>query len=89
MSIHLEKILQHAQALSLEERQYLRQVLDESFPPTHASQHATEEAFQQQLVKAGLLCNSKRREAKQLAPRRKRVDIQGAPLSETVIEERR
>ncbi len=89
MPMNLEKILQNVQALSPEERQYLRQVLDEPLPSTRASRHATEKAFQQQLVNAGLLRESKRHEVRQPSPRRKRVDIQGTPLSETVIKERR
>jgi hypothetical protein len=90
MTADLEKILQDVKALSPEDQQHLRQVLDEILPSTHVSGHAAEERFQQQLVEAGLLREIKRHDVRPVPPqRRKRVDIQGTPLSETVIEERR
>ena len=90
MAADIEKILQEVKALSPEKQQHVRQVLDEALPSTRASGPATEEEFQQQLVDAGLLREIKRHDVRQVPPqRRKRVDIQGTPLSETVIKERR
>jgi len=90
MAVDLEKILQAVKALSPEERQHVRHVLDETLSSTRASEHANEEAFQQLLADVGLLREIKRYDVTQPpSHRRKRVDIQGTPLSETVIEERR
>ncbi len=90
MTADFEKILQEVKALSPEKQQHVRQVLDAVLPSARASGSATEEEFQQQLVDAGLLREIKRHDVRQPPPqRRKRVDIQGTPLSETVIKERR
>lgn len=87
---NLDKLLQDVKALSSEEQQLVRQALDETHTSTCAAGYATEGAFQQQLIDAGLLREIKHREARQMpSARRQRVAIQGKPLSETVIEERR
>ncbi len=69
-----------------QEQNRARQVLDAALPSTRASWPATAEEFQQQLVDADLLREIKRHDVRPVTPqRRKRVDIQGTPLSETVM----
>lgn len=90
MAVNLEKVLQDVQALSPEEQQQVRQRLEEIHAATKPSTHATEETFRQRLIHAGLLRTMTQHGAEQVPSQRyKRVKIQGKPLSETIIKERR
>jgi len=84
----LDKVLADAQALSPEEQRRLRAKLDEWLTPGPACQ--TEAEFEQQLVAQGILSAG-------LPPiidgapsrQRRRLQVHGTPLSETILEDRR
>jgi hypothetical protein len=90
MATNLEKVLRDVQALLPEDQQHVRQWLEEIQAATKPSEPATEGIFRQRLRHAGLLRTITPHGVEQEpSQRRKCVDIQGKPLSETVIEERR
>jgi hypothetical protein len=90
MTTTLEDLLREVHALSPEDQQQFRRLLDIVLPSQPAASPATEEHFQQQLMAAGLLRDIKRPAAAPGSPPRPpRVTIQGPPLSTTVVEERR
>ncbi|MEX2119718.1 MAG: hypothetical protein WD847_08995 [Pirellulales bacterium] len=91
MATDIERLIQEVQALPLEDRTRVRKALeDESNPLQPQSQLASEAELQKRLVDAGLLKEVKRplRDAGAFKSR-KLVSIEGKPLSETIIEERR
>jgi hypothetical protein len=82
----VNRALEILQELSVEELRQVRSVLEERLQQESAA--TAQEAFHQALVAAGLVKQIK------AGPRRVReerplVPIQGKPLSETIIEERR
>jgi hypothetical protein len=86
----VEKLIEQVRRLSPEEQRRLRHLLDEEFAAVEAAGEGTEEAFQHQLVRLGLLHQLKRPQRNAEAfQRREPVPILGKPLSETIIEERR
>ena len=90
MAKQLEKILQDVQASSPAEQRPLCRLLAKSLSALLEMGPGTEETFQQQLVAAGLLGESKPLDTPQPpSARRPRVTIQGEPLSATVMQERR
>ena len=83
----LDKVLADVQALSPEEQWHLRAKLDAWL--TSAPACLTEAEFEQQLVAQGIL-STVPPPITDVAPYRQRTRIQvhGAPLSETIIEDR-
>jgi len=91
MATDIEKLLQEIRSLPPEQQQQVREALDEQTSPTVPMDEASaEEEFKRRLVKAGLLREIKP-PIKDLSPYRDRkpFEIEGKPLSETIIEERR
>ena len=82
-----EKVLADAQTLSPDEQRQLHAKLEEwlTIPPTPL----TEAAFEQQLVAQGILSEVPPATI-DVTPycQRKRIQVQGQPLSETIIKER-
>jgi hypothetical protein len=89
MLVDLHKLIEQARALSPEDKQRLRQAIDEE-QPISPSGMRTEEDFKQHLQMAGLLKEVKP-PVTDLAPYRERspLEIAGEPVSETIIKERR
>lgn len=82
------KILEQVKALSTDEQRQLRTLLDTLLAPPSAP--PTEDEFERALVAAGLLSVPKLQDLdveqyRQYQP----VAVQGKPVSETLIEERR
>jgi len=93
MATDLEKLLQEIRSLPPQDQKRVREALDEEqeIPPaTPMDEAAAEEEFKRRLVKAGLLREIKP-PIKDLSSYRDRkpFEIEGKPLSETIIEERR
>lgn len=88
-SATLEKIIEEAQALTPYERQQLLKRLS-ALPQMPLTDDDLEDAFEQELVAEGILS-----EVKPLAidsteyHSYKPITVEGKPLSETIIEERR
>lgn len=83
--ITLEQALELAQHLNPADRIKLRQVLDDLMTETPMEER--ERLYEQLLVERGLMMERKPTPVK---PRQRRpVPVQGTPLSETIIEERR
>ncbi len=78
----LDRILEQVRLLSAEERRKLQEILAQ---PSNGGQ-LTEDEFDQSMVDAGVL--APRMERKDLPPWTP-VVIEGEPLSETIIQERR
>jgi hypothetical protein len=90
MAIQIEQLIEQVRALPPEEKRRLRDVIDAELTTSKPASQASEEEFKRRLVQAGLL--------KQIKPPlsdlqaykdRTPVAIEGKPLSETLIEERR
>ena len=88
MSVALDQLIEQVKALPPIERQKVRQALAES--ENEVAQPTPNEEFQKRLVQCGLLSAPKKPARNQAAfDRFVPVAIQGKPLSETIIEERR
>lgn len=90
MSANVERVLNEIRALTLEEQQQVRAALDEMAEETPKGQ-MTEEEFERRMEKRGIISRS---QAPPLDPQSfdefKPVEIlDGKPISETIIEERR
>ncbi len=87
-TVKFNKVLEQVKALSTDEQRQMRTLLDTLLAPPGAP--ATEEEFEQTLAVAGLLSVPKPQD---LDVKRywqyKPVAVQGKPVSETLIEERR
>lgn len=91
MATEMDKLLQEIRSLPPEDQERLRKALDEeAAPSTEFDEHSAEEEFKLRLLRAGLLKHIKP-PITDLTPYRDRkpFEIQGKPLSETIIEERR
>ncbi len=86
--VTLNQVLAQVRELRPEDRRRLRNILD-SLPESPAAP-PTEEEFEQELVRLGML-GAVPPPITDLEPYRNRrlVEIKGQPLSETIIEERR
>jgi hypothetical protein len=87
MASKLERLVEQVAALPNDQQRRFRELLD-----ANATCHpapSPEESFKQRLLRSGLLCEIKRPVPTTSSPRPPRVHIQGEPLSETVIKERR
>lgn len=82
----LDRILEAVQTLTPDEQRRLRARLDERLArPEEAAQV---QAFHRALLASGLVVALKAPRASAAGPRRL-IEVQGKPLSETIVEERR
>jgi hypothetical protein len=90
MATDLQKVIEDVRSLPAEDQRRLRDVLDEQLGAAGRQFEPDEARFKQELVKAGLLKHIKP-PVRDLAPyrHRKPLQIDGPPLSETIIQERR
>jgi hypothetical protein len=85
-SANLEKVIEEVKALTLDEKRKLPATLSELL----TSPQPTEDDFKRAMVKAGLLNSIEPSEVDlESFKNYKPVDIEGKPVSETLIEERR
>ncbi|MEX2119839.1 MAG: hypothetical protein WD847_09610 [Pirellulales bacterium] len=90
MATDLHKLIREVQSLPADQQRRLREVLDQNLAAGSSAGPTAEEQLEQQLFADGLLSEIKRPpNAPTACGRSPRVDIQGKPLSETVVEERR
>ena len=87
MASELERLVEQVAALPNEQQHRFREMLDASTSCQAAT--SPEASFKQRLIRTGLLRAIKHLSQTASSPRQPRVDIQGEPLSETVIKERR
>ncbi len=88
--VEFHRFLDSLQALSPEQMRQLRRELDNKLTAVATPPAAADVMLQRRLVEAGLLSEIKPSISDQSAyHHRKAVPIQGEPLSETVIRERR
>jgi hypothetical protein len=86
----IEKLIEQVRALRPEDKRHLRDVINAELAISNPSPQASEEDFKHRLLQLGLLKEIKRPTSNVVAYKdRKPVVIQGKPLSETLIEERR
>jgi hypothetical protein len=91
MATDIERLLKEIRSLPPEEQKRVREALDEEpAPAADMDEASAEEEFKRRLLQAGLLKQIKP-PITDLTPYRDRkpFEIQGKPLSETIIEERR
>jgi hypothetical protein len=93
MATDIEKLLQEIRSLPAEDQNRVREALrdaEAAEPAGPMDEAAAEEEFKRRLVKAGLLREIKP-PIRDLTPYldREPFEIEGKPLSETIIEERR
>ena len=85
----LAKIIDDAKRLTDEERESLRRTL-EQWPPEPAQPMMTEDEFEEEMERKGILTRPKGPRPDPAAYREPRlIEIEGEPLSETIIRERR
>jgi hypothetical protein len=91
METEIDKLLQEIRLLPPDDQERLRQALDEEAAPSGEREElSAEEEFKRRLVRAGLLKTIKSPVTDLTSYQdRKPFEIQGGPLSETIIEERR
>ncbi len=87
MSVDIETLIREVEALSPDDQRRVREALNQSAAPAEYS--TAEDAFERELVVAGLLRKRKAAHGSSVARPRQLVHIQGKPLSETIIEDRR
>lgn len=88
MGVDIETIIREVQALSPDDQRRVREALDQVAPVPAVSDPA-EEAFERELVEAGVLRKRKPPDSRSVARPRQLVQVKGKPLSETIIEDRR
>ncbi len=85
-SANLEKVIEEVKALTLDEKRKLHATLNELL----AAPQPTEDNFKRAMLDAGLLNSIEPREVDlESFKNYKPVDVEGKPVSETLIEERR
>ena len=82
----LDRIVEEIKALAPDERRQLRKMLDTMMVP--AGEEDKHKALHQALRAAGLVTQVRQPRATD-TPHRRRIEVQGKPVSETIIEERR
>ena len=82
----LDRIVEEIKTLAPDEWRQLRKMLDAMMVP--AEEEDKRKALHQALRAAGLLTQVRQPRVVDMSPRR-RIDVQGKPVSETIIEERR
>lgn len=90
MAIDIEQLLSQVRSLTVDEQRRLRQILDQEVADAPTPAQPTEDDFKRRLLDLGLLKEVKP-PVRDLGPyqHREPFKIQGKPLSETIIEERR
>jgi hypothetical protein len=90
MASPIEKLVEEIRGLPLEQQEQLRNALDAEVASARSNDQTSELEFKQRLLQAGLITEI-REPARDRASflRYQPVAIQGKPLSETIIEERR
>lgn len=90
MAIEIDKLLSEVRALPREEQVRVRRLLDDEIGSSGSVAQAAEEEFKRRLASLGFL-RQLRPPVGDLGPYRDRTpfEIEGRPLSETLIEERR
>ena len=88
MTTRLEKVIREVKLLPADEQQKLREALDDIIAAPNSQM--TEEEFERRLLERGIITRVPP-PITDLTPYkgRKLMEIQGKPLSETVMEERR
>ena len=85
-SANLEKVIEEVKALTLDEKKKLHATLNELL----ASPQPTEDDFKRAMLNAGFLNSIEPREVDlESFNNYKPVEVEGKPVSETIIEERR
>jgi len=82
----LDRIVEEIKTLAPDERQQLREMLDAMMVP--AGEKDKRKALHQALRTAGLVTQIRQPRATD-TPHRRRIEVQGKPVSETILEERR
>ncbi len=82
----LDRIVEEIKTLAPDERRQLREMLDAMMVP--AGEEDKRKALHQTLRAAGLATQVRQPRATD-TPKRRRIEVQGKPVSETIIEERR
>jgi hypothetical protein len=82
----LARIVEEIKTLATDEQWQLRDILDTMLRP--AEEDAKHQALHQALRAAGLITQGRQPRGVDISPRR-RINVQGKPVSETIIEERR
>lgn len=82
----VEKLYQEAMALPPDDLQRLIEMLSQAEP---ATPEMTEEEFQMRLMSEGIISELPRPLAEREKEEFRPIQVQGQPLSETIIEERR
>ena len=82
----LDHLVEEIKALASDEQWQLREMLDAMMIP--AREEDKRKALHQALRAAGLITQVRQPRVVDMLPRR-RIDVQGKPVSETIIEERR
>jgi hypothetical protein len=91
MATEVERLIQQIQSLPPEDQARIRQALEaEIVPLAPKAERSAAVELQKRLIEAGMLSEFKapRRDAVAFKSR-KPVEIEGKPLSETIIQERR
>ncbi len=85
---NLDRILQEVKALTPDEQRSLRDMVDELLASSYT--RMSEDEFEQHLLKKGMISRipPRVRDASFYA-KRKPIKLEGKPVSETIIEERR
>ena len=81
----LDQIVKEIKTLAPDERWQLREILDAMMVPT--GEEEKRKALHQALRAAGLVTQVRQPRATD-TPNRRRIEVQGRPVSETIIEER-
>jgi hypothetical protein len=82
----LDRIVEELKALAPDERQQLREMLDTMMVPS--GEEDKQKALHQALRAAGLVTQVRQPRATD-TPHRRWIEVQGKPVSETILEERR
>ena len=88
VSPNLDRVFEEAKTLTPDEQKSLRNLIDELLATT--APRVTEDEFEQHLLKKGIISRipPRIRDASFYAER-KLIEVEGKPLSEIIIEERR
>lgn len=82
----LDRIVEEIKTLAPDERRHLREMLDAMMVP--AGEEEKRKALQQALRAVGLVTQVRQPRATD-TPHRRRIEVQGKPVSETILAERR
>ena len=82
----LDHIVEEIKALASDEQWQLREILDAML--MSVEENAKRKALREALRATGLITQVRQPRVVDMSPRR-RIDVQGKPVSETIIEERR